>query len=204
MKNRNFRFSLFVALFAGLMCLWSVPPVQAQDAGLYTAVSGGTLVLPSGSTNTVWVYALTNGVQNGVITTNRYGLPGTSSNLTLNVSDYDYAGLTFGLTGTATSTNSLLIYKSFNNGTTYESVASFQYLNIAPGAAAYATNASLDIHGVSRLAFVLQSSGTTFGTNILLQMNFKAPVLQTIGRTPGGKTPGSPILVPGWSTNWGF
>jgi hypothetical protein len=191
-----------ILLAAGLLA--ATIPAQAQVAGLYpvlmsTAPTNGTgqsIVFPANSTNQVFVYTLTNGVANGVIVTNNYGNPGTATNLALNITSYDYVGLTWGFTGTATSTNSLLIYKSFDNGANYETTASFQYLNIAPGAAGWVTNASLDVHGVSTLAFVVKSSGTTAGTNNVLEVNLKSPQLFVTPPGNYGKTPGTPITVP--------
>jgi hypothetical protein len=181
---------LLIGLFAAI-----APPADAQIAGIYPAVSGGAIVFPANTTNTVWVYTLTNGVPNGTITTNTYGLPGTATNLALSVANYDYTGFTWAFTGTATSTNSLLIYRS-KDGVNYEQNASFQYLNVAPGAAAYTTNVTLDIHGDSSLAFVLKSSGTTFSTNNAVSLNLKSPQLFTLPPGNYGRTPGTPITVP--------
>lgn len=184
--------ALFALLFA--------PSAHAQLNGLYQYLTGGTIVIPSNSTNTFYSYTLTNGVQNGVIVTNLFGAPGTSTNLAVNVSEYDYVGLTIAFTGTATSTNTLLLYKSFDNGANYESAATFSYV-ATPGAAAYVTNAALDIHGVTHLAFVSRANGTvassTFASNAVVELNLKSPRLgfQQAG-IGNGKNPGTPIVVP--------
>jgi hypothetical protein len=149
---------------------------SAQQAGVYPLLSGYTTVLPAASTNVAIVYStvIAGGVTNNVIQTNTFGLPGTSTNLVLPVSQFDYAGLTFAFTGTATSTNDLLIFKSFDRGATYEPTPSFTFTNLAPGAAAYLTNGALDIHGVNALGFVIKNKGTTIATNVLLEINLKS------------------------------
>lgn len=186
-----------LALFALLALIFTVPSALAQNTGLYSAIGGGAVVIPAGTTNKVYVYTLTNGVPNGTITTNTYGNPGTATNLTLNVQDYDYAGLVFTFTGTATSTNDLLVYRSYDNGATYEANAGFSYTGLAPGAATYVTNALLDVRGVSRLAFVIKSAGTTYATNAAIKLNLKAARLQTsaAGLNNSGGV-GTPIAVP--------
>ena len=193
-----------LALVAPFALVIGISTAPAQVAGLYpslitTATNSGTsqsVVFPANSTNTVYTYFYTNGVANGVSTTNLIGNPGTSTNLTQSVVNYDYVGLTWGFTGTATSTNSLLIYKSFDNGANYEGAATFQYLNVAPGAAGYVTNASLDVHGVTTLAIVVKNSGTTASTNNVLEFNLKSPQFFTTPPGNYGKTPGTPITVP--------
>jgi hypothetical protein len=162
----------------------------AQNIGLYRILSGGTTTVPAGVTNQI--------VVGGV--TNQYGLPGTATNLAQSVQDYNTAGLTISLTGTATSTNSVLIYKSFDNGTTYEANPSFSYTGIAPGAAAWSTNASLTLTDVTTLGFVVKSSGTTDATNVLVELNLKAPrqQVQAAGIYNSGSGPVPSIT----NTNW--
>lgn len=197
-KFRKFRILLASALALGALS------VQAQIAGLYTplsttATNSGTSqssVIPATSTNLVYTYYFTNGVANGVIATNNIGNPGTATNMAVNIQNYDYVGLTFGYTGTATSTNSLLVYKSFDNGANYETAATFQYLTLAPGAAGWVTNASLDVHGVTTLAFQVKNSGTTAATNVVLELNLKSAQLFTVPPGNYGSVPGKPITVP--------
>ena len=143
---------------------------SAQEARVYTigGLDGGDAVIPASKTNTVYFDS----------STNIWGNANTSSNLTLTVADFDYVGLTYSQTGTATSTNILSIFKSMNNGVTYEANASYSY-TVAPGAAAYATNALLDLRGCTHIAFTIRSTGTTAATNALLQVNLKAPKTQT-------------------------
>ena len=189
---------LGIGLLLGLLATLALPTVsRAQTVpGLYQFQAGGNVVIPALTTNVFWVYPTTNGVPTGVIITNTPGLPGSGTNLVLNVSQFDYAGLTITLTGTATSTNTFLLYKSMDNGATYEANATFQYTNIAPGAASFTTNAYLDLHGVTQLALVSKSTGTTFATNALVELNLKSSLI--LSTQPGnyGKTPGTPISVP--------
>ena len=189
---------LFTVIMLGLFAALALPTIATAQTvpGLYQFQSGGNVVIPAASTNVYYIYATTNGVPTGVVTTNTPGLPGTSTNNILNVSQFDYAGLTITLTGTATSTNSFYLYKSFDNGATYEANASFQYLNIAPGAAAYTTNAALDVHGVTQLALVSTSTGTTYATNAAVKLNCKSALILTTPPGNYGKTPGTPIVVP--------
>lgn len=145
---------------------------SAQTADTYQLFGGGTAFTPPLTTNVLF---------SSVTASNTYSQPGIGSlapntNLwTMNVAQFDYVGLTWAFTGTATSTNDLLIFKSYDKGLTFETVPSFQYLGIAPGAAAFETNGSLDVHGVTTLAFVLKSRGTTYTTNNLLEVNLKSP-----------------------------
>ena len=197
-KNHLFAVATFLAIALG------TATAPAQISAVYPAVANtaittnGTsvaLVFPANSTNLTYSYAYTNGVLNGVITTNQYGLPGTTTNLALTVANYDYVGFTWSLTGTATSTNSLLIYRS-KDGVYYEATPSFQYLNIAPGAATFTTNATLNVQGDSTLAFVVKSSGTTGTTNNTVSLNLKSQQFFTLPPGNYGRTPGTPITVP--------
>ena len=193
---------LSLILAAGLLAC--ALPAHALIPGLYapvmsTAPTNGTgagIVLPPSTTNQLVSATLTNGVFNGVTTTNFVGLPGTGTNLALSVDTFDYVGLTWSFMGTATSTNALLAYKSFDYGLTYEAIPSFQYTGIVPGAASFATNASLDVHGVTTLAFVFKNSGTTASSNNIVELNLKSAQLYTIPPGNYGKTPGTPIVVP--------
>jgi hypothetical protein len=155
-----------------------------QAAGTYSLFGTTGLTnltsIPINTTNTFFTYA-TNGA---VANTNTFSSPGgilsANTNLLMfNVSEFDYCSITFGLTGTATSTNSLLAYPSYDNGATFAAVPILQYLNIAPGAAAFITNSVPDIHGVTHLAFVLRSTGTTPGTNALGEITFKSNKVAT-------------------------
>lgn len=146
---------------------------SAQSSGVYKVFTGGTTIFPASSTNKY--------VVGGV--TNVWGAPGSATNTVQTVGDYDYVGLTWGFTGTATSTNDLLVYKSFDNGVTFETNPSFTYTNIAPGAAAFVTNASLDVHAVTHIAIVSRSRGTTDGTNQLVEFNLKMPRVQSTPAT---------------------
>jgi len=201
-----FKINFIIALL-GLLAALALPTVaNAQIAGIYPTLAttsiptngnGVALIFPTGTTNQTISVFYTNGVANGVLTTNQYGLPGTATNLVIQIYNYDYVGLTLSLIGTATSTNDVLIYKSFDQGRIFEATPSFSYTGIAPGnGVTYSTNASLDVHGVTTLAFVVKSYGTTSTTNNGVELNLKSAQIFTLPPGNYGKTPGTPISVP--------
>ena len=190
MRNRNIfsgmiatlvGFGLAIAITASAQTNYTgiqpnTPPLAKVYPIVGTAIASNTVILSAGTTNVIIPVSGT---------TNTYNAPAAgaiASNtnlLTVPVSQFDYVGLTWAFTGTATSTNSLLIFKSFDGGATYEKTASFQYTGIAPGAAGLITNAALDVHGVTTLGFELRSPGTTAPTNVLLELNNKSPRVGT-------------------------
>ena len=178
----------FVALFALFIILLLPKPAAAQSApGLYGFLSGGTSQLPAATTNQTIVGTITN----------NFGNPGTATNFVLNVGQYDHVGFTFTATGIAATTNvTVSLYKSFNNGISYEANPSFTYANINIGAATYTTNADLDVHGVTHLALVTKIIGTGGTTNTYISLNLKAPLDLSIAPGNYGVTPGTPIAVP--------
>lgn len=175
---------LGIGIAAVCACLMLAPDVEGQASGTYpifgnTGVTNLTAI-PVNTTNQFWTF-VTNGA---IATTNTFSSPGgiLSANtnlLVFNVSAFDYAGITFGFTGTATSTNSFLLYPSYDNGATFAAVPILSYLNIAPGAAAFITNSSVDLHGVTHVAVVIRGTGTTYATNALGEITFKANKVQT-------------------------
>lgn len=155
---------IFLAAAFCLGLAESAPRAEAQQAQVYQIIYGGTSRVPASTTNTVIVN----------VSTNTYGIPGTGSNLVMQVAEFDYVGLTWTFTG---STNaSLLIYKSFDNGVTFNTnAADFNYLNQTAGTGIFTTNAALDVHGVTHLGFGLQNRGVNDETNLLLEINCKSP-----------------------------
>jgi len=174
MKKLKNIFSI-AALFAGIAQVGAqqlTPGWAGERAGLHLIFPmDGMATLPPTTTNTFWTAS----------STNVYNSPGVGSLapntnlLLLNVASDGDAGLTFAFTGTATSTNGLLIYPSYDKGLTYSSIPIWSCQNIAPGAAAFETNADLDLKTVTTLAFVAQSTGTTPATNALLEVFLKSP-----------------------------
>lgn len=206
MKFNKFFTTLCAIAVFGIM---AETHVAAQNNGLYSPANifaGGNVSLPAASTNLFWTYALTNGVQNGVITTNNsFGnlADSSSSNLTLNVSEYDYAGLTYVVTSDASSTNApvgVAVFTSNDYGKTFAAAPSFSWTNsiAAPGGTSqkYTTN-SWDIHGVSTLGFKFYNLATAGQATNYLSVNLKSARIsvQPAGIN-NGVTPGKPITVP--------
>jgi hypothetical protein len=133
---------------------------SAQKAGLYQTFNGGTTRLVAGTTNSI---------ATGTNAAVQYGLPGTSTNIAQTVGEFDYVGLTWSFTGSTNAT--LKLYKSFDNGLTYEANPSFSY----SGSGTFATNASIDVHSVTHLGVVLANVGTLDATNHVLEFNLKSP-----------------------------
>jgi hypothetical protein len=156
----KFLFSIFYFLF-------SVFCVTAQQAGVQKLLSGGTTRINGATTNTVAI---------GLTSTNTYGLPGTATNLAQDVSEYDYVGLTW--SRAAGSNDTLQVFKSHDGGTSYEAIPSFSYAGPL-ASAAFETNTTLDVHGVTTLGFVIKNAGAIDDTNTLLEINLKLPKNQT-------------------------
>jgi hypothetical protein len=163
MKKTFSAFALSVAI--ALAAIAQLEPTRPTSGVHFISRLDGTATLPALSTNTFIVDS----------TTNVFGAPGTTSNLVQVCTEFDYVAFTFSFTGSATSTNSLLIHKSYDGGATFETMPAFQYLNIAPGVASFRTNDVLDLRGVSHIAFVLRNSGTTAASDALLKVNLKSP-----------------------------
>ncbi len=198
-------------IFLTTFAIGMVFTASAQNNGLYSPANifaGGNVTLPAASTNLFWVYQLTNGVQNGVVVTNNsFGnlADNSSSNLTLNVSEYDYAGLTYVVTSDASSTNAAVgvaVYTSNDYGKTFSASPAFSWTNsiAAPGGTSqkYMTNA-FDIHGVSTLGFKFYNLATAGQATNYLSVNLKSARIsvQPAGINQG-TSPGKPIAVPNW------
>lgn len=193
---------------AALTCL-ALADAQAQNNGLYAPLgNGGIMVLPGQSTNVILTYATTNGVPTGVITTNIFGIPSTTSNLTMAVSEYDYNGVTVSWLGNTGSTNGVIgvqIFRSYNNGASFDPSPAFTLTNIpaaTAGATAVLIATNLDVHSVTTLAFnVLNTAPNatpSFGwvSNFVFTVNLKAPSVKIQPASNPGRNPGTPIVVP--------
>lgn len=159
------RFSLISLTIIAMVAL-ALTIANTQAQGLYPVFTGGTTTLQPYTTNT-YVYG-------GV--TNRFGAPGTSTNIAVNVSQYDTIGMTFKFTGTATSTNALYLYRSMDEGASYLAAPFFSITGIVPGAAAYQTNVAISVSGCSHIAIRTENIGSTYATNVDLSFYLKAPL----------------------------
>jgi len=152
---------------------------SAQPAGLYPIFNGGTTVIPALSTNVV---------RPSLLVTNTYGLPGTSTNLILNVNQAEEVGFSFGFVGLAATTNAAVaidVYRSYDFGVTYEATAGITFQNspVAPGATTYFTNGVFLVPGVTTLAFVPRNLTIGLATNVYLSLNLKAPKVLSVPST---------------------
>jgi len=167
--------SAIAALAAGIFAASAQPLTPAwagyRDDLIVALPLDGTATFPANTTNTFWT----------ATTTNVYNSPSganvaANTNLFLfNIDETDDVGFTWAFIGTATSTNSLLIYPSYDKGRTYSTVPIWQANNIAPGAANFITNAALVLPDVTTLCIVAQSSGTTGSVSNLCELFLKTP-----------------------------
>jgi hypothetical protein len=168
---------IFLALAFCLGLAAVAPRVEAQKAQVYTYLSGGNTIIPTLATNQFVVSGITN----------QFGSPTsyfpTASNMVATVAEYNDVGLTWGFVAPVGSTNAtvnLKIYKSFDNGVSYESTPSFSYaitptaINAAAGTV-LGTNLDLSVPGVSHLAFSLDNNTAGYVTNVVLKLNDKSP-----------------------------
>lgn len=162
--------SLAIGIFSAQAQPAYTPPISADTLSQY--INGSTTVIPALSTNVVVIPGWSTNVYNSPAGRNSIA---NTNLMTFNVSEFDYPALTWAFTGTATSTNSLLIYPSYDKGRTFAVVPIWQALNIAPGAADFETNAAIDAHSVTTLAVVIRNTGTTLATNALVEFNLKSP-----------------------------
>ena len=160
---------LFLTICATALCTSAF----AQKAGLYTLLSGGTTTIPTVATNQFIIAGVTN----------QLGAPSadaiTSSNLTQTVGEYNTAGLTWQFAYPAGSTNgavTLFVYKSFDNGATYEASPSYTYTvtPAAPGAGVWLTNMSITLTDATHIGFSVENKAVGYITNCLLKVNLKA------------------------------
>ena len=154
-------------LLSAFCFLLSAFCATAQTSGVQKLLSGGTTRINGATTNTLAI---------GLTSTNTYGLPGTATNLAQDVSEYDYVGLTW--SRAAGSNDTLQVFKSHDGGTSYEAIPSFSYAGPL-ASAAFETNTTLDVHGVTTLGFVIKNAGAIDDTNTLLEINLKLPKNQT-------------------------
>jgi len=206
MKKFTFLLTLAALALAAL-------PSPGQNIGLYTFppfTGAGSVVQQAQTTNTFISYTFTNGVWNGVTTTNSYqtitGGPGSYTNaLTQSVLAYDNVGLTYFYQAGFADTNApigIQIYRSYNYGVTFEPNPWQVWTNPAATAAAqftYATN--LAAQGVTTLGFNFINLATNgYSSNELFAANLKAPTAQYVqaGIYNGPTTP-TPSAT---STNW--
>lgn len=163
-KSRTIRTTtLAVALAVALIAPCAS---NAAPAGVYRLLTGVTTGIPATSTNKFMYGTSTNAVN--------IGAPGTSSNYVAVVDEFDYVGFTAAETGASGSTNTFYLFKSFDGGRNYETTPSFSYTAI-PGAAAWVTNAALDVHGVTHLALRIESTGSGVATNAYVAITLKSP-----------------------------
>lgn len=146
----------------------------AQKSGVYTQLAGGATAIPTLTTNQF--------VVSGV--TNQAGAPAsdsiTSSNLIQTVAEYNSVGLTWQFTYPTGSTNgavTLFIYRSFDNGVTYEANPGFTYAvtPVAPGNGTWTTNLSIATTDATHLGFSVENKAVGYITNCNLKINLKSP-----------------------------
>jgi hypothetical protein len=159
MKNR---FNIFAAIAFAF-----APVALAQPAGVHYigTLSGTPVRVLASSTNVVAI---------GLTSTNTYGLPGsTNQQLIQSVSEFDSVGFTWSyLSGSNATVN---VYKSFDNCASFDVNPSFSFSGPATSSAAFSTNVSLAVPGVTHLAFVIQNASTLDLTNAYLTVNLKSP-----------------------------
>jgi hypothetical protein len=159
-------------IFAAAFVAGLVLSASAQKAQTYplAGLTGGTAVIPINSTNTFNPTSTS---------TNSFNVPNgatfQTNTLSLTCSEFDKPAVTFAFTGTATSTNGIAVYRSYDDGRSYEKVPAFSATSIAPGAASFITNAVIDATGASSIALVVTGTGTTASTNALLEVRLKSP-----------------------------
>ena len=187
MKN-----TLLALLITGGL-LAATAPVPAQNVpGVYTFFSGVTL--PGASSNQ---YTNAPGATGY---TNTWGAQGTSTNFLISVASCDYAGLTITGAGATTTSNLVTLYKSYDNGVTFDATP-FSYAQSFTSGTVTTTTASLDVRGMTHLALVMGPVGTGNITNAAIKLFLKSSAIYAIPPANFGRTPGHPISVPTWYTN---
>lgn len=155
---------IFVSATIAVSLLSFAADSNAQSAGLNPLIQGSTYRLLANSTNVV---------AQGLSSTNTYGLPGTSSNLIVNVSEYDKVGFTWSYT--AGSNVTARIFKSYDNAQTFELVPSYTYSSPAASSSAFQTNALLDVTGCTHVGLTFGNASTIDATNLWAAFNLKSP-----------------------------
>jgi hypothetical protein len=148
--------------------------VEAQQAGVYQLLTGGTnTTIPANTTNE-WLYSSQFGTQ-----TNFIGLPGTASNLVTVVSEYQDVGFTWSFTGTNSTTGGAVnlkvwqCYDDVNN--VWATSPTWTFSATPTGNGTYATNCDLYVPGATRLAFTVENGASGPLNNALLEVNLKLP-----------------------------
>ena len=163
--------------------------------GLYTFFSGVTL---PGATSNIYTNA-----PGATGYTNVWGAQGTSTNFLISVASCDYAGLTITGAGATTTSNLVTLYKSYDNGATFDATP-FSYAQSFTAGTVTTTTASLDVHGMTHLALVMGPVGTGNVTNASIKLFLKAPSSYAFPPANYGKIPGVPITVPSGQTTNGW
>ncbi|HEY1790684.1 MAG TPA: hypothetical protein VGJ73_21230 [Verrucomicrobiae bacterium] len=164
-----------------------VLPTHMPGPGVYAEI--GT---PGASTNG----AVMNGVSTNVVYfqggTNYYGMPGTSSNLILNVSQFDDIGFQLSFTGSLWATNAAVgvqVYQSDDGGFEwFGPVATIQNNETAlqswepSGYYSYSIGTNFSANGATTLAFVPFDNCQSIGwvTNFCWEVNMKAQTYNVI------------------------
>jgi hypothetical protein len=159
---------LFTILGAVSICV----AANAQQAGVITLLNGGTTTVQAGLTNNFIVSGTTN--QFGSVW--QAGI--TSSNLMQSVAEYNTVGLTWQFKGLADTTNAVIalkVYKSFDNGVSFEDNPSFTYscTPAAPGSVSWTTNQSITVTDTTTLGFTVENHCADYITNVVLKVNLK-------------------------------
>src|SRR5664279_4438242 len=132
--------NLILSIFAIVALTVSV--TAANTPGLYAFFSGVTL--PGASSNQYTTST----------STNTWGAQGTATNFTISVASCDYVGLTITGAGATTTSNLVTLYKSYDNGATFDATP-FSYAQSFTSGTVTTTTASLDVHGMTHLALVM-------------------------------------------------
>jgi hypothetical protein len=177
-------FSILKTVVLSIALAASSIPSFAQDSGVKVLLSGGTTTLNAASTNAFVVDGVTNKLGNPASMTI------TSSNLVLNVSEFDNAGLTWQETGVVATTNGtsrLQAFVSRNGGSIWETNAAYAWTNTTPasttGAATYTQGGNMDLRGVTHIAFSMDNNAASYFTNNTLSVNLKRPKVGTFQTT---------------------
>ena len=158
MKFTKSIFTIAILAIAGTLA------ANGQIAGVYPigTLNGGINRILAATTNTAAV---------GLSSTNTYGLPGTSTNLVQSVAEYQTVGLTWSYGAGSNAT--LQVFKTFDNGTTFEANPSFSYSGPAASSAAFSTNVSISVTDCTGIGFVLKNASNLDLTNVLVEVNLK-------------------------------
>lgn len=174
---------------AFLLALLMPGVARAQLAGTYQPLTGtgkmgggygaggGIIRVLANSTNVIGLgLAITNTMSQPGGTS--FGIMGVSTNLVQDVSQFDYIGFTWSYAAGSNAT--VQVFVSDDGGTTYGALPAFTFSGPAAAATAFATNALLDVHGATHVAFVLKNASTIDETNVLLELHLKASKVRIV------------------------